>query len=199
MRQGSSLWISPLWSLRFFCGAFTVENQTRISLWNWTRAGGGNLWALQLSCDSIAEIAHVIQILYQYASSHFRVSAWWIVFENPHTSPGTKMKGKRFIKLFFTCILFSLHADSIFCFISNEWRHGVTVFSTIASKNTQRSGVWSPRPSVWSVHVLPVSTWLRSWSHCFLQKSKNRHSGNSELAVGVSASVNGCFLHVALQ
>lgn len=63
---------------------------------------------------------------------------------NPHTSPGTKMKGKRFIKLFFTCILFSLHADSIFCFISNEWRHGVTVFSTIASKNTQRSGVWSP-------------------------------------------------------
>lgn len=90
-RRGSSPWISPLRSLRFFCGAFTVENQTRISLWNLTRAGGGNLWALQLSCDSIAEIAHVIQIFYQSMMNCPR---------NPHTSPGTKMKGKRLVEPF---------------------------------------------------------------------------------------------------
>lgn len=90
-RRGSSPWISPLRSLRFFCGAFTVENQTRISLWNLTRAGGGNLWALQLSCDSIAEIAHVIQIFYQSMMNCPR---------NPHTSPGTKMKEKRLVKPF---------------------------------------------------------------------------------------------------
>lgn len=60
-------------------------------------------------------------------------------------------------------------------------------------KHTKVRGL-IPRPSVSSVHVLPVSTWLR-WLLVPLlspKSLKTMHSGNSELAVGVSASVNGC-------